>query len=728
MSTIAPIANLIWDNADADGRIELHGGGYDWVFKPLRQDGALDPDNFEPVWWLDGCEIIPGLNVLGLSSSLLPINLALADWTVSPTSGHWRIEKPDDYPRVNWLSYVDTAVGQTGTAQLVGGMAPFAPLRFIEFGPPPDQTGNVFTSVEFLGIPNDEHPTGVNYKLLLPWASRTYKFPLLYHDLGQTGTYTLADTCERVDLAEGAATGGVLRRNVLLRWLPIGVLYINIGGSAEPWLYIPPYGPPATTPEDPDALYPQWSHLKVTFSGHAGMFNLGEAWHPTSGTAKPLQYRIWPTWMNPEPDEVLSCLGGMGGDIIDEMFVDVSWADRPDTYTMRPVITLTRGEEANQTPLLHVVHERHNATSSAARSSPVTTQVRADVAELNLANPCELQGVRWNRKLYRGWECQALIVDHSDYWSAYLQPNMKVKVQAAWLGEALSDIMVGYLGDPAYLKEPETDQGLHPILQLRGRDYIMGRLADKKFVRWSNSPESWDVDHWVSQMLMNAGYFGTFTCPADIHVAPSFFKDLQFAFSEDTPVLKAIDTVLLAHGLSPLGVTTAGTLWSSDVGRGTGYVYTTPDFTLNEATATGDDFIAEVDNEVDDSAFRNATMAFSGVWGEPAIDFESYKTPGHDLFIGDDWWEVEVANDTSNLALRAAQMLRERRRARRKLRWTRLLKPDLRPGMFVAVTVGDLGVPAGTVMQIVEESGEVRAGVMDARSEFVCEDWTWQNL
>jgi hypothetical protein len=716
MANTRPTAELSFDVADELGRIDKHGFGFDWTFPADRQQRPSERRSFSPLWKLDGCEIVPGLDLLGLQGTALPEDQSLDDWSfpvgTSGRYGNWRLERPDSNPSVTWLSYTRSEPNERGVA--VRGAPETAPrycVHLIDFVPPPSQTLEVSTIIELRGVGEED---AISYRLKIPHQSAAAKWPTLSYAEGaidDSTTWTQVDRMERVAAMSAGLETRPRRRSVWIESTD-GCLVIMYGDLKEPWIY------------RPDAFaIPTAGLVAVEFEGHAGMANLAQIVYPETGTAEPYRSASRPTFIDAAAgtykwSESFYSNGTVG--------VEESIGGGPETWFTRPIITLTRGDSVNDRPLVSVVHEVRDATLSAPRSDPKTTQTQATAMVAADKDPAELQSLTWRRTWRRGWTFSANLRDPHGIWAAYLKPNMPVDITAGWAGLKTA-IMKGYIERPKAVKQATREQGITPTWRISGRDFIGARMQGKKYMLWPCSPLSdgppsrvngrWYLDEWAQWWLTRCGFGGTFTCPADYEVRAiddQGVKELAWDFDQETEVHKGLDAVFRSMGLSPLSVDTSGNLYTEEDA-----IYSSADFTLDESTATGDDLINRVKAEVEDDDFRNFIVALAkDGTAHVAFDEDSIADETDDFFIADVWMEILSADDARDPEVQAAVRLTQAMRTKRLFKWTRDLKTDLPPGSWVDVTVPNVGVPANTIYRVIQDQGNQQAGNMNAKSTF----------
>ncbi len=497
----------------------------------------------------------------------------------------------------------------------------------------------------------------------------------------------LVDEWERADAAALGTLDGVTHQTLWIEETD-GLLMIRAYGVAEPWVYDP----------GDDALAPQDGHVSITVRGHSCMANVQPIVYPT-GTAMPQAYATVPDWMQ---QDVVSYLGVSRGEGTKQVEDDYGG---PGLH--RPVITLGPpvGDEHSR-PILYLCHQIHEPVFSAARSSPTETQGRKELVELT-----------WTRRWPRDWRMTATLRDPEDYWLARAVKNAKVTVQAGW-DNTLQQIGVFYLTDSPRTWEAGDETR---YAEVTGVDYIMARLADRKYLAWSCNPEHWYLSQWVAWRLRCAGVPTALQdiTSDDYMVQKRDRKSCEWDFRQDDLLLPALDDLLRSHGWE-LGITHEGKIRAGARPSYGG----TPDFVLDDATQTGDTVIERIEVGVDGDAFRNYSTVFrheDGLESATWADTDSHKTPGDSQFIGDDWWDVRVETDLADLAVRAEEMIRKRLARSHLVRWTTVGQPQLRPGMFVRVDVDHLGVAKGTVFMIVEDRAELDGDALSFRHSFVGE-------
>lgn len=671
MALIRPAANLVVDNPHADGLLAKHGFAYDWRFEPGKDERPAEAESLRPQWLLDGCEIVPVVHALGLRGYAEKADMDLGRWAIE-AGQYWKTAKPAGRPLVDHLFCYDARPNTYGIVLSQDEYEPRVAAWLWRFSPPDGQTEPVMVEVTLHG-----NGLGPAYTVQAPLHDHEYKYPRLWrHEPGEPAPH-LVDELGRYDAARLGMADGAAEQQLWIEETD-GVLVVSIAGAAEPWVYKPE-----------DGRGPSRGHVSVTIRGHCAMFNLQPIQYPASGTARPSGYLTVPDWMSPTP-QYLPVTGGEGAVSVSE--------DLGGEGTTRPIVSLTR-IAPDRRPLAYLVHQYHQPTFSAGESNPQSTMGDENLMRL-----------RWRRRLGRGWSFEAELLDFD---GAYQwRGNEKVTVSAGWQA-ADEQVMVGYLQGPARKRDAGGYVGRATAV-VEGRDCIAARLRGRKFMAWHGSPVGWSFAAWFRYVLLRAGVPDALIVAQDdgytIDAMPERWRS-RYDFGNDTEVAAALDAVVGGRGWM-WGIDRLGRIWTGPEPQYGGV----PDFVLDDAAVAEADRIVAVEAERAAEAFRNYVAVFAGrdnidaaIWHDEA----SHRDPASAAFIGDDWWDVVVAADEPNPAMLAWQTFSEARRERCDLVWETAGRPGLRPGMFVQMRVGGLGVPEEAVFQIVEDAGrmDVKRGV-----------------
>ncbi len=664
MAFLRPCAELTIDNPHADGILQKHGFACDWRFDDARLSAPAQADDFSVQWTCEGCEIIPVLRALGLRGYAVKADMSLDDWSVE-AGDYWKLARPAGRPRVAYLFWYDARPNRYGVVMSRVQFEPRVALWLWRFAPPDGQTDPVFVELTLHG-----DGLGPAYTVQIPLLDEQYKFPRLWrHDPGDDQP-RLVDELQRYDITRLAMRGGVYEQHVWVEETD-GVLLISLSGAAEPWVYQPD-----------DGEGPSRGHVSVTVRGHCAMFNLQPIRYPSQGTARPVRYVRVPDWMTQTPDYI-AVSGGHGTVQVSEDSGSV------DGWT-RPLVTL-RSTDPHKRPVVYLVHQYHRAEIGAGDSAPQSTAGQAKFVRL-----------WWRRRMWRGWRFRAELCDFD---GAYQwRGNEKVTVSAGWQA-ADTQVMVGYLSGPARRREADELMG-RPTVEAEGRDYIAARLAGKKFMAWHGSPVGWNFAEWFKYVLGRAGVPETLVDVEDdgyvIDAMPEKWRG-RYEFGHDVEVVQALDEIVRARGWV-WGINELGQIWAGPEPQYSG----TPDFVIDDDAASEADRIVRVAAHRAVEDFRNYVAVFPGRRAAEAVvwcDEASHREASSDAFVGDDWWQVVAAPDEAKAEALAWRLFQDARRWRADIVWETPGKPKLRPGMFVQVQVDGLGLPAGSVFQIVQDVG-----------------------
>lgn len=734
---IKPVANLIVDNPDADGRIEKHGFAYPYDFKRRRESEAgrasWQDDSFVGGWDLDNCDIILPLNALTLRGYAVKADMGLSFWSIVSGTGYWREETIAGKPAVKWLAFTDARADKEGELRSDGDYTPRLCLWVRRFAPPPDQSPDYYESLEI--ILAGESTWGedqISYAIQFPLHSEIegYKYPVL-----QRGTWKYVDppgewqvTWKKVDeWRRPSALSNALKDDVAYQHIWIqeldGILLIGVPGVEDVWEYDPRDG----------ALRPQTGRVQVKLRGFAGMFNLQQIQYPQgSSSGDPPATEAWaiphgwlqlPSWMNrTEEEPQYNVVEGKNS----EGSVAVTYEFIPGTHQYRPIVKLTRDPTSLGTPVVYGIHRYITPIFADARSEPVETDSGAD-EDGKPDTHGQLIELSWTRRWPRDWRFRAVLRDPEHYWVDKLKAQCKVTVEVGWDTAADTQIMVGYLDDPA--KDIEAGE-IEEQLVITGRDYIMARLAEKKFAAWFCPPEGWKMREWVTEALKRAGVrealieVAAEDTPYEVPVRRR--GESAFRIGRDTPLVRMLDEVLKTHKNMTTGDAEPWFLGISAAGKitiGPEPTYSTPDYTLDDDTQSKDDWIEWIQATTDDD-FRNYVAVFADddparLEGGVAIHEPSHKTPEDAAFTGEDLWHVRVEPGAPEDEKKADRLLTHYLRATRKIEWRTNMKPALGPGSFVQVDIDNLRLPAGSIFRIMEDHGSIYPDRGEARHTLI---------
>lgn len=717
-----PVGKIVLDNPDADGQINKFGWGHTWRFDARRK---MDPNDewrygLRSHWQLDGCEIIAPLNAITLIGYGYKANMVIGasanQWTVA--NGTFRTEAIGGRPAVDWLSYIDSTADQYGQAYSNSDFAPAIACWIKRLQPPPDQTNPCWLEVELIG--DDSTPsTQVSYAITIPIhdsadteeesrdAWQRWKHPLLWRRYGGDAppTWIVVDEWDRAD-AQGKSLGDHEVDHSL--WIrKIGnLLMIHIAGIADWWVYEWPSGTPDYTP--------QTGAIRVSSFGMAAAFNVQAIQYPASGTAEPHGAVAIGSDFNVTAPSNVSVDNGDG--IVSPSTITVA------AGTYRPKLTLAPSGGLN--PVVYGVHQHVDPTTNAARSTPISSDGRAELVELE-----------WRRTWPRGWSFRAKLRDPDDYWLDKIFEQGAVEVWAGWDTAADTQIMLAYLDRPQYIRDARND--LVREVVLTGSDIITARLRHQ-FCAWRCNPEGWQLDDWLTWMLKCAEVPAAFLdITATAITVDRFHHKLEFPMSHDTPLVTMIDAVLRAYDWE-WAIEFDGTLWA---GPRAEYAGGAVDLTIDEDSQTDrESMIHAIRVSAGEEGFANQVAVFPNGedWADDIYGYDydsgSHQTPADPNFKGIVMQDIRIEPHTgdpytqSTWDTRATDVLDRRLRQSRRLEWKGQGLPYLKPGDYVAVDeVSDVDVPAGTVYVIREDTCHMRPRRMQFRRTFradLCAEWS----
>jgi len=664
MALIGPAAELVVDNPDADGLLEKHGYAYDWRFEPGKNADPVTATSLHPSWIGENCELVPVLHALGLRGYATKVDMELGQWQIV-VGEYWKTARPAGRPRAKYLFWHDARPNQSGSVLSRGEFEPRVALWAWRFSPPDGQTDLVMLEITLHG-----NGLGPAYSLQIPLHDYLHKYPRLWrHEVGEAGPH-LVDELQRYDAARMGMSDDAAEQQVWIEETD-GVLVMNLTGAAEPWVYKPE-----------DGQGPSRGHVSVTFRGHCGLFNLQPIQYPSQGTAQPSSFIAVPEWMTQTP-QYLPVTGGVGAAVASE-------DPASGSGLTRPVVTLVRTQSFKR-PVVYTLHQYHEPQFRAGVSTP-----RSTAGDENLLK------LRWRRRLYRGWRFWAELRDFERVYD--WRGNEKVSVKAGW-ESAATQVMVGYLSGPARRRETGEYLGRSTV-EIEGRDYIAGRLAGRKYMAWYGSPVGWNFAQWFTHVLRRSGVPPSLLEVADdgyVIEAAADRRRTRYQFRNDVDVVQALDELVRSRGWV-WGVNEQGKIWAGPRAQYGGVA----DFVLDDKAVREEERLVWVEAERAAEGFRNYVAVFSSAEGMDAAiwhDEASHRDRQAAAFIGDDWWEVIVAPDEREPWVAAWQTFQETRQWRCDILWETSGQPGLKPGQFVEVRVGGLGVPEGVVFQIVEDVG-----------------------
>lgn len=723
MPHVRAICQAVIDHPHADGII-LDGG-----FGLLQQFRFLD--HFEvhpgdlsrhpaPEWDLSSeghynVEIIPELRAAGPRGICGRADMTLYDpqtntgnWErtnhqgLPNCSNLWKEVYPVGHPRAKCLFFYDARgaydvnVGYFGevTSRYDWPHEPNFVLRAYRYAPSPSlpNAGYCYLELQLLG----DSQAG-QWSLVLPVAGTEgqARYPRLGWRLMAEDDWQVLREFRTAPHEVAALRGKPFEQ--VVTWETIDRhIRLNIDGRTLVY-WVPP------NLQEPNSPLIAAGPMRIIVYGHAAMVNLTPICYPDGFQAPCVVQRasyfpVDNTIFSPEPT-----------------FDVIAW-EPPGTAALPGASVTTVGNEDRWVPKVSFtsaspyhraivyLHEMDFApTISAGESDPYETQGNDVVVSAN--------GVLTNS--WREARCRVVLdldqdaVGDLPNWKG----NNKITVSAGWDDGCLSDIatqFTGYLIGSAHVREGERPGRVSVVL--KARDGFV-RL-ERKYWQHLGTFEGWTLQEAFHRVLNQCGIPDeniSFTGDSEL-VIPygERLADLRFDFDQDTPVPEGLDRLVQSCGYT-WGVNQEGVWFCRPPVAYSG----TPDFTLHDDTLNADDvaFALRSENvrgEGDPKqGFANAVFVRIDRGAEQDVAWRrnvaSHQDPAADDFIGDDWWFVFVGYDEPSAAALAERILAERRQRQKMLYFRCSGKPALFPDHFVRVQATGVGMPSGSVFQIVRK-------------------------
>ncbi len=679
-------ANLVIADKRSDGYVEKQAWGLDFPMSTAANvrviGGAYQNASRQAAEWVMASVIpVPELGAVILEPSWSSADMALSGW-LQDSSVYWKEVQPPGIS-ATWIKYYDGLPDQSGrlvyrsTLPKNGSVG----LSFLRAQPPADQTGAVTLALILNALGT------VQYKLVIAHDGSAY--PTLWKSTDVGSSWSEVDQM-RTDEALRWATGALCRVE-WLRWLWIPDHFIiHLGDGHAPWLYF-----------EPGLDVPQ-GHPAIEIAGGQAAFHLAQITYPTSGTIERNAGMKGPSFLNDEESDTTQHLGQEpdGTAITTEMLTD--------SGMVYPKATLT--SDGDRTPILHEIQ----ATRPAKHSIPIATVLFDNVAEED--DQGKLVGAEWYcaRDGRGSWFKVRLETDGAGSYDFDGNEKAALKV-AADTGDALTYYtqVTGYLDSPKRQKSGADPATI--VLDLKASDRFI-RLKNKdaymtpSFAGWTfENAWKWLFHECAgipeSHLTLDAGA-GDFTFPCPL-------RNLILKFDQSLSVDVVADRLAAAAGRR-WGVDRFGQIFTQALGT---IVYDgSPEFVLDEDTATEKDTLLFVDVRRDIFALRNHVICVgqdrdgndvvcSWQWKD------SMSNPAAAAFIGDEWCEVVFAPDGGNPYLTAQFRAAELARYQKLIKWQTdgAAGVDLFPGHYVEVDeVTHIDIPAGTAFEIIEKHGTLK--------------------
>jgi hypothetical protein len=305
-----------------------------------------------------------------------------------------------------------------------------------------------------------------------------------------------------------------------------------------------------------------------------------------------------------------------------------------------------------------------------------------------------------------------------------------VEVYAGWAGGLAGGIesqlvATGYLfGGGKNYSRTGTESGGRTRLSMRFGDFAATRMAHKEILDFrqagGRTVTAWahDAAHRMGlpdSMVDVAAAVASLVIP--VAELPS---DTVFAPGDGESWASHLDAVCRAMGIR----------WGFDK-DGTGKFFvdagapvwdsSTPDFVLDDdALADASNVLWKVEHHADADEWRNAVKSVVGRPPRVQVHYASDTTAVRAAGVGDDFWKVLREEDAEGAAALYQEFWEHSRRYTNVVVWETLLRPDLRPDMFVKVdTVPYMALTDNWVFQIIEHRMALDAESVEGSSTFV---------
>jgi hypothetical protein len=705
-----PCALVTWDKPIADGRIMAFGMQQDYQFAPPTENAAFGGQQY--YWPLySNAEYLPALQCVRPEGNAFLTDMAIAEGQWAVEHGKWRTTKPGlRAGRTAFLDYYDTSPDAYGSVLHEQNHWPNMAALVIRNTPAANGTtwGN-YIAFEFLG--NPLLTTHKKFAFIFPVGDSTYKYPVLTMDAVGSGTYTTVAAWNH-GAASAHSANGIEVDEFWFEWID-GGWHVRRSGVEQAFIYRPADGDAAFSP----------GYVRCYVYGHACMVWFGDITYATTATVTQSRY----TYVN---DAVFS---GTRAWHVHSWRPDTNWTVTPSEETnpanadeFRPVLTIAQGTgDPHKPPAVFVTSFVAEAAQGGNSSAPTN---------LDHDNGYWVDAITYDLdQTGRGQTCQITLNDRSGVlpWKG----NEKITAKLGWNKDDGSGTTTQkFLGYVQRLPREGDDQkdNLGPNLSIGVGDPIDARLS-KKCMVCKSAAGGEDLPTWVYRILYDAGapaaqltaiYAMIGTGPTIPLGQPK--GDLRYKFSADVCVIDALDDVCAACGRE----------WGWNAETGLYFLRVpvtysgTPDWTLDDDTATAADFVWNLTHESSPEEYRNVLYAISETLGEQwsmiYLDNESRITPTDPSYIGDDWWEVITETDAPDGTGKALKRWLELIKQHSLIGWTMRGRTDLGPGKFVKMQVTKMGVTTDAIYQIIHEHGEMTWGEADPKFSVTLTARIWE--
>jgi len=747
-------AEIVIDNPDAEGAIDLFGLHKDWYHKVHKRPGVYG-GNEEAEARHDGTEYIEAIRGVKPAGWLPQGDMTWATGSEGEGRGWWRdygnwrrtrVAILDKRPQFADMYNADPlAVGIISTNWLV---QPNFGIVTARAAPPKRDDDTASSSYILVSYLTEGHM----YEWFVPIADQTYKYPFMLATNRTTGYSEVLSTWqgagssqyktaneELVDefwfeLLDGA---WVIRRlGVDNAWvirpstpwpIPAGRLVISVVGvpckvyaaeieypssssvTGRPWLLLN------------DQLYNVAAEDR---SWHNHSWEPNDYWYvrttAETGSVGELDrdclnaclaaYETCVTDAGDDPDAIQACITGYN--------TCTEACGLVGSIEIAAKTTFTYGHTAakNSCPVCYVATMAINAHRQAANSSPVSLTGDQDVQSLSYSLNASGRGQ------------SATISVRDTAGSRTWQGQELVTVSIGKHGDAKAQKFQGHVGDLGRLREGEREVGTAAYITLPVQDPIDARLS-KKYMAWVTAAGGDQLATWVHATLYNAG-----------EPAARLTDILAMVDTVDDPVIPiGLPQDEHAHAYDPTAtvpdaldqvVGSMGREWGWDAETSQYFLRVRPsysgtrDWLLDDDTATAADFAWMVEHTSSREEFRNYLLLIVATGGrEQSVlwaDQPSHLTSSSSNFIGCDLWEVIRETDMATGLEAGWRRWNELGEMPSRIKWSMTPDTSLGPNKFVQVQVSKMNITTDAIYRIVEEEGDM-PDRFSARQTFTAE-------
>ena len=720
------VAEAVFDNADADARIDSngHGFGINWDFDEPRYHGGPGYDQTPwPLWNYGGgdCEYIPAIKGVGPRGrpewvDMAEVNLptSIGDWYTTLNSDMWKERKPFGSSNTTAMHYFDGHADQEGEIASKVTFGFHNVFRFLLSAPPQDQTSKMY-----IGIEMAMQATSYSFQFIIPilggdtkeTTSDVYKYMQLWRAINPDG-YELLDEWQTGGARAGSEKQGP---SELIVWWDFDAdhCHISLDHYESGFVY---YEKGLTDPAN--GLIAR-GPIRIKMVGITGFVQAAQVKFPDGATIETnttryvdgdySPYLFVPAWINQAEDDIHV------REIVDTPPSTTATGDYiydGEVYQGQVAFTTT---DPYQRAVCSLVQQYHDPVQVSGGSSEDTTEGDAQLLKLS--------GRVTDR--WREASCHGELLASAGEWPH--KGNEKVTAKATQdTGDTVTTVnqFTGYVTDPRKSRRGSREVG-KARYEFEAEDGIAARLRHKRML-FHPSYGGWSLPDAFTYILQRCGIT---TDQIDVTAIPSdwilptgkFGSPPLFSYAHDTNVVSALDSMIHGQGLI-WGVDQDGKYFIKIRPAYSG----TPDFTLDDDTATPADVIREItaSRPLADRINHIAVFVGSGVeqasWSHYDGATLDDNTDPH--FIGDDFWEVitDTEADPDRILAIADYYRTELMYAKHMLEWTTTFKEALFPDMFVKVaTIENCDIPDDTVFRITEKRWEFAEGKSDGTCRFL---------